>query len=70
VNGLIAANIKRRCEAEGIAVSELEKRIGLGNGTIRRWDEMSPRIDKLKAVADYFCVTVDELLNDGADNDK
>lgn len=59
---MIATNIKRLCDARGTTFCEVERATGLGNGVIRRWDESSPRIDKLKLVADYFGVTVDELM--------
>lgn len=45
----------------------LEKELGFGNGTIGKWQKASPSVDKLKKVADWFGVTLDELL---ATNDK
>ena len=38
--------------------------MGFGNSTIRGWAKSSPTVEKLKAVADYFGVTIDELLSD------
>lgn len=61
---MIATKIRALCEAKGVTVREVEAATGISNGVIRRWDEMSPRSDKLKAVADYFGVTVDELLRE------
>lgn len=55
-------NIKCLCRKEGITFAELERTVGLGNGTIARWDENSPSIVRVKAVADYFGVTVDQLI--------
>ena len=54
--------IKDLCCERGITISQLERETGIGNGTISRWGESSPRVDKAKAVADYFGVTVDDLL--------
>ena len=45
-----------------IADSCLEKTLGFGNGTIKKWGESSPSVDKLKKVADYFGVSVDYFL--------
>lgn len=45
-----------------MTLAELERTIGLGNGTIRRWSEHSPRVDNVKQVADFFKVSVDDLL--------
>ena len=62
-------NIKALCKKEDITFAELERSVGLGNGTVARWDEKSPSIVRVKAVADYFGVTVDELLsNDGTES--
>lgn len=36
----------------------------IGNGVIARWETSSPTVEKLKAVADYFGVTIDCLLSD------
>ncbi len=44
-------------------ISKLEKEIGLGNATIRTWRTSSPSVDRLKLVADYFNVTMDELIS-------
>lgn len=50
------------CKERGIAVTRLEKELGLGHGTIAKWDKASPRIDTLKKVTDYFGISVCELL--------
>lgn len=59
---MIVANIKALCKAKRVSLSEVERVTGLGNGVIRRWDEVSPRVESVKRVADYFGVTVDDLL--------
>ena len=59
---MIVANIKELCKAKRVSLSEVERATGLGNGVIRRWDEVSPRVESVKRVADYFGVTVDDLL--------
>lgn len=61
---MIGTNIARLSKEKGLSIAALEKAAGLGNGVIRRWDEYSPRSDKLKAVADVLGVTVDELLRE------
>ncbi len=37
--------------------------MGFGNSTIVKWDKSTPNADKLNAVAKYFNVTMDYLLN-------
>lgn len=59
---MIYTNISRLCQKEGISIAKLEKQTGLGNATIRGWSASSPTVDRLKLVADYFGVTIDDLL--------
>ena len=40
----------------------LEKELGFGNGTIRRWDERMPSADKALIIANRLEVTVEWLL--------
>ena len=54
--------IRRLCNGKGITIAKLERELGFGNGTVRGWATAVPQSDKLKRVADYFGVTVDELL--------
>lgn len=61
---LIFKNILRLCKERNITISRLEKDVGLGNATVRGWEESTPKVDNLKLVADYFGVTVDELLKE------
>lgn len=62
-------NIKRLCAAQGISVRQLEIALGYTNGIIGRWDTNRPSIDRVKTVADFFGVTVDELIREEAVND-
>lgn len=61
---MIYTNISNLCRANGISIARLERETGLGNATVRGWANSSPTVEKLKAVADYFGVTVDALLAD------
>ncbi|TKI43442.1 helix-turn-helix domain-containing protein [Bacillus mycoides] len=54
--------IKRLCKEQKITIAELERRIQLSNGQIRKWENQTPGIDKIQKVADYFNVSVDYLL--------
>ena len=67
---MILDNVKRLCYENHISIWSLEKAIDVGNGTIGKWENSSPRIDTVKKVADYFGVTVDELLSDAEGGDK
>lgn len=61
---MILKNIQALCKERNISISALEKAVNIGNGTISRWGESSPRVNSLKVVAEYFGVTVDDLLSD------
>ena len=61
---MIYTNISNLCRANGISIAKLERETGLGNATVRGWVTSSPTVEKLKKIADYFGVTVDELLSD------
>lgn len=47
-----------------MTIKALEEICNLGNGTIRRWDKNSPSLDKVKRVASFFGVTLDELTRE------
>ena len=61
---LIYETVKELCDKKGISIAKLEKKAGLGNGTIRGWKNSDPRIDSVKAVADVLNVKVDKLLKE------
>lgn len=61
---MFLSKIKQLCVQKGITVSELEKILSFGNGSICKWNSSSPSIDKVRAVAAYFGVTIDSLIND------
>lgn len=58
--------IKDLCDKNHISIATLERNVGLGNGVIARWDESSPRLESVLAVAKYFGLRVDELLEHDA----
>ena len=61
---MIFSKIESLCRQRGISVGGLERELCFGNATIRGWAKSDPSASKLKQVADYFGVTVDELLTE------
>ena len=61
---MIYENVKRLCEKHKTNIATVEKACGIANGTIGKWagKDAAPRIDTVKAIADYFGVSVDSLL--------
>ena len=55
--------VKKLAQERGISLPALEAELGFGNSTIVKWDKSTPNADKLNAVAKYFDVTMDYLLN-------
>lgn len=54
--------IQELCKIKGINPTKLENELGLGKGTLYKWDKSFPNTDKISKVADYFDVSVDYLL--------
>lgn len=61
---MLVKNIRRLCQEHDISIKKLEETLGIGNGIIARWETSAPSVTRVKAVADFFGVTVDELLTD------
>ena len=58
----IVDKIRSLCSERTITIAELERNLGLGAGTVSRWDARIPGIDKVQKVAEYFDVSTDYLL--------
>ena len=54
--------IKQLCEQNSHSLASLEREAGIGQGTIRRWDNNVPSVEKLLAVANVLNTSVDYLL--------
>lgn len=54
--------IRARAQAKGLSIYALERKAGVGNGAIARWDVSAPRLDNLQKVADALECSVVELL--------
>ena len=67
---MIFANIQRLCEERNITISGLEKACGLGNGTIKEWRQRDPSVGRLQKVAEYFGLTVNDLIIPQQETDK
>ncbi len=52
--------IKQLCDSKGIAISQLEKNLGYGNGSIAK--ASSIKDDRVIEIAKYFQVSADYLL--------
>lgn len=57
----LLTHIREICAARGTTIAKVEKAIGF-NKVIYNWDKYTPSIDKVAAVADYFGISIDELI--------
>lgn len=64
-NDILVKNIKKKCEEQGISISELERKLNFYHGLVSRWtkSDMVPGLDKIESIAKYFEITIDALLN-------
>ena len=61
---ILMERIKALCKARGLSLKDVERGAGITVNTMCRWGESAPSVDKVQKVADFFCVTVDDLLRD------
>ena len=60
----MVAKIFELCKDKKISLAELERQCGLTPRTVYRWDVNTPSVEKVKKVADFFGVTVDDLIKE------
>ena len=61
----ISESIRTIAEKQNVTISQLERDLNFNKGTIRRWQESEPSIEKVCRVADYLNVSVDEICGRG-----
>ena len=62
MNISLVNRIRELCREHGISIRKLEIALGFSPKSIVKWDDHTPSIEKVMAVADYFGITVDDLL--------
>lgn len=60
----IYERIKERARAADLTIAQVERKAGLKQGSICRWDEHIPGVDKVKAAAVVLGIQVDVLLQE------
>lgn len=71
-NEKIVNSIKELCKKHGITANYLETEIGASQGLISRWLKTTPSLDKLIDIADYFDVSLDNVIgrNNSTNNNE
>ena len=54
--------IQEICKERNISISKLEADLGFPRGSIYKWNEHSPSVDKVKKLAEYLGIAMEELL--------
>ncbi len=61
---MIYTNIKREAGKKNMSIRHIEQTAGLSNGSVAKWNVVSPSVENLKKVADLLGVKIEKLLTD------
>lgn len=61
----VVNSIRELCKNHNITPTKLEEDLGFSQGLISRWKDKNPTLDRIIDIADYFHVTVDEVIGRG-----
>ena len=53
--------IEQLRKSKGLSQGKLERELGFSNGSVSKWKNSTPTLERLQKIADYFNVTVDYL---------
>ena len=59
---MIYQRIQSIASEKGLSIAEIEKKAGVGNGTIAKWKTSSPSVSNLTKVAEVLEVNISILL--------
>ncbi|MBS7578326.1 MULTISPECIES: helix-turn-helix transcriptional regulator [unclassified Enterococcus] len=59
---MLYENVKNLAFKKGVSIYRVERDLNLSNGVIGKWNTSKPSAENLKKVADYFNVSVEELM--------
>lgn len=60
----ITDKIRALCKREGISMTELEKKLGFGNGSLTKGDNENIKLSRLRAIAKHFDVSLYYFFNE------
>lgn len=55
--------IKAISKEKGISIRKIEEDCGFSQGSMCKWNDISPSWDKVQKVADYLNVKINELIS-------
>ena len=62
MDSVLFGRTKELCDMHGITPERLSESLGISVSSIRKWKTSMPSVDKVKAVAEYFDVSIDYLV--------
>ena len=62
----IYRNIQDLCAERKISVSALETELHFSRGSIYKWDTNTPSVEKVKKIAEFFNVPIEEVIRERA----
>ena len=57
-------------KSKGLSQGKLEKQLGFSNGSISKWKNSTPKVERLQKLADFFGVSVEYLMTGKEDDEK
>lgn len=57
-------NVKALCSKRNLSILALEKALGFPRSSICKWNDTEPGIRKVKKVADYLGIPLEQLLQE------
>lgn len=57
-------------KSQGLSQGKLEKQLGFSNGSISKWKNSTPKVERLQKLADFFGVSVEYLMTGKEDEKK
>lgn len=58
----IYKNIQTLCDEKNLTIAEVERKADISNGSIRRWSDSYPSIDKVARVAEVLNTTLEFIF--------
>lgn len=59
---MIYDRVKALAKKQNVSIRKIEIDCGFSQGSVCKWNEVSPSAEKVKKVADYLKTSVDEIL--------
>ena len=72
MNHIFSSNLRRLRQAKGYTQEQVADHLGVSPQSVSRWECSAtfPDILLLPAIAEHYCVTVDDLFREGAESYK